>query len=77
MPEPDAPRDVEIVKRAFEMMPNTAPFDITHHPAMAVPCGLADGLPVGMMLIGKHYDEATIYRAAYAFEQSGGAELKG
>jgi Asp-tRNA(Asn)/Glu-tRNA(Gln) amidotransferase A subunit family amidase len=29
------------------------------------------------MLIGKHYDEATIYKAAYAFEQSGGEELKG
>jgi len=28
------------------------------------------GLPVGMMLIGKHWDEATIYRAAFAFEQS-------
>ena len=50
---------------------NTAPFDITHHPAMAVPCGMIDGLPVGLMLIGKHCDEPTIYRAAYAFEQAG------
>ncbi|GEO41490.1 amidase [Skermanella aerolata] len=76
MPEADAPV-TSIVKRAFEMITNTAPFDITHHPAMAVPCGLIDGLPASTMLIGKHFDEATIYKAAYAFEQSGGAELKG
>jgi amidase len=38
---------------------------------MSLPCGLVDGLPVGLMLIGRHYDEATIYRAAHAFEQSG------
>ena len=42
-----------------------------HHPAMTVPCGMIDGLPVGLMLIGKHFDEPTIYRAAYAFEQAG------
>ena len=35
---------------------------------MSVPCGMADGLPVGMMLVGRMYDEATIYRAAAAFE---------
>ena len=52
------------------MISNTAPFDISHHPAMAVPCGMSDGLPVSMMLVGKHCDEPTIYRAAFAFEQS-------
>ena len=45
--------------------------DITHHPAMSVPCGMVDGLPVGLMLIGRHFDEMTIYRAAHAFEQAG------
>lgn len=70
LPEPGAPRE-EIVARAFEMLNNTAAFDITHHPAMSVPCGLSDGLPVGMMLVGKAFDEPTIYRAAYAFEQAG------
>ena len=49
---------------------NTAPFDVTGHPAMTVPCGLGDGLPAGLMLIGKAFDESTIYRAAHAFEQS-------
>ena len=37
---------------------------------MAVPCGLRDELPISMMLLGKAYDEPTIYRAAYAFEHA-------
>jgi amidase len=58
-------------QRGFEMLPNTCPFDVTGHPAMSVPCGMSDGLPIGMMLVGKHYDETAIYRAAHAFEQTG------
>jgi amidase len=58
-------------QRGFEMLPNTSPFDVTGHPAMNIPCGMSDGLPVGMMLVGKHYAETTIYRAAHAFEQLG------
>jgi len=69
LPPVDAPRALYI-QRAFEMIANTAPFDATGHPAMSLPCGMADGLPVGLMLIGAQYDEATIYRAAHAFEQS-------
>src|SRR5260370_30404203 len=45
LPPADAPRELQ-VERALDMISNTAPFDITHHPAMAVPCGMADGLPV-------------------------------
>ena len=70
LPTPGASRE-EQIGRAFEMITNTAPFDITHHPAMSLPCGMVDGLPVGLMLIGRHFDEPTIYRAAHAFEQSG------
>ena len=58
------------VQRGFEMSEHP-PFDVTGHPAMNIPCGLSDGLPIGMMLVGKHYDETTIYRAAHAFEQLG------
>src|SRR5262249_8542955 len=68
LPPADAPRELYI-QRAFEMIANTAPFDATGHPAMSVPCGLSDGLPVGTMLIGRHFDEGTIYRAAAAFER--------
>ncbi|MGH7462540.1 MAG: amidase family protein, partial [Longimicrobiales bacterium] len=70
LPGPDASR-MDIIMRAFEVLPNTAPFDVTGHPAMSIPCGLREGLPIGMMLIAKHFDEPAIYRAAHAFEQSG------
>ena len=70
LPPADAPRELYI-DCALNMLANTCPFDISHHPAMAVPCGLSDGLPISMMLIGRHFDEPTIYRAAFAFEQSG------
>ncbi|NMM43060.1 amidase [Rhodospirillaceae bacterium KN72] len=70
IPAADDPLHIHI-QRAFEMVGNTAPFDTTGHPAMSVPCGLAQGLPVGMMLIGKHYAESTVYRAAAAFESLG------
>ncbi len=70
LPPPDAPLPLYI-QRAFEMLANTAPFDITGHPAMSVPCGMSDGLPVGLMLIAKQWDESTIYRAAAAFEKAG------
>jgi len=70
LPPADAPREVSI-QRAFEMISNTAPFDATGHPAMSLPCGQSDGLPIGLMLIGKHWEESTIYRAAHAFEQAG------
>jgi amidase len=38
---------------------------------MSIPCGLRDQLPIGMMLVGRHFDEPAIYRVAHAFEQSG------
>jgi len=69
LPPPDAPRAL-YVQRAFEMLANTCPTDVTGHPALQLPCGVSDGLPVGMMLIGRHFDEATLYRAAAAFEQA-------
>jgi len=39
---------------------------------MTIPCGLSHGLPVGMMLVGKKWNEATVLRAAHAFERSSG-----
>lgn len=58
----------EIVTRGFEMTNSTSPFDVTGHPAMSIPCGKIDGLPVGLMLIADDWCEAKIYRAAAAFE---------
>jgi amidase len=37
---------------------------------MNVPCGMSDGLPVGMMLVSRRHAEPTIHRAAYTFEQA-------
>jgi amidase len=68
LPEANAPV-AEILQRGFEMLANTAQFDCTHHPSMSIPCGMVDGLPVGMMLTAKAFDEETIYRAAAAFER--------
>lgn len=72
-PQPIPPADGSIslyVQRAFEMIGNTAPFN-GGLPAMNVPCGLSEGLPIGMMLVGSKYGELKIYQAAHAFEQSG------
>ena len=69
LPPPDASLAL-YCQRAFEMLANTSPFDVTGHPAMSIPCGMSDGLPVGLMLVGGRWREATIYRAAAAFEQA-------
>jgi aspartyl-tRNA(Asn)/glutamyl-tRNA(Gln) amidotransferase subunit A len=39
-------------------------------PGISIPCGFAGGLPVGLQLMGKHFDEGTLLRAAYTFEQN-------
>jgi amidase len=70
LPPANAPRE-EYVGRALEMVANTAPFDASSHPAISVPCGQEDGLPIGLMLIGKRYDDATCIRGAAAFEKLG------
>jgi hypothetical protein len=68
LPAADAPVAVRI-GAAYLNLGNTSPFDVSHHPAMSVPCGRVDGLPVGLMLVGRQWEEATIYRAA--LERSG------
>ena len=69
LPPPDASLAL-YCQRAFEMLANTSPFDVTGHPAMSIPCAMSDGLPVGLMLVAAKWREATIYRAAAAFEQA-------
>lgn len=49
----------------------TVSVNIAGVPAISMPCGLdSKGLPIGVQLIGKHFDEETIYRAAYTYEQN-------
>ena len=48
----------------------TVTVNIAGLPGMSIPCGIdSKGMPIGMQLIGKHFDEETILRAAYTFEQ--------
>ena len=76
-PMPAHPNDANgdphaVIDHGWDMLANTAPFDMTGHPAISVPCGkTTEGLPVGLMLVGRHFDDATVLRAAHAFEQSG------
>lgn len=46
----------------------TYPFNLTGQPAASVPCGFSDGLPVGLQIVGRWRDDATVLRAAAAFE---------
>jgi amidase len=69
LPLPGAGRS-ERVAAAFAPTSNTQPFNLTHHPALSIPCGTRAGLPIGLMLVGRPWSEAALYRAAQAFEQS-------
>ena len=57
-----------MVSAAFGMTINTAPFNATGHPSMSMPCGWIDGLPVGLMLTGRRFNERLLYCAASALE---------
>ena len=48
----------------------TIPVNLAGLPGISVPCGFPGGLPVGLQLIGKPFDEATVLRAAHAYEQT-------
>jgi amidase len=58
----------DVLAAALGNLHNTAPFDVTGNPALSVPCGMSDGLPVGMMLVGRHFDDATVLRAGHAYQ---------
>ena len=49
---------------------NTCPFNATGHPAISIPCGKVKGLPVGLMLVSKHFQEAILLKIADAFEKN-------
>jgi len=49
---------------------DTVPVNLAGVPSISVPCGFSDGLPIGMQVIGGHFDEAAILRAAFAFEEN-------
>ena len=48
----------------------TIPINLAGVPAISLPCGMSNGLPIGMQLIGKIFDEETLLRTAYTYEQN-------
>lgn len=62
----------EVMAISSGLMLNTCPFDITGHPATSVPAGLLDGLPVGLMIVGRRFGDAACLRVARAYEAAVG-----
>ncbi len=48
----------------------TLPINIAGLPAISIPAGFADGLPIGMQIIGKPFGEETLLKIAYAYQQA-------
>lgn len=67
-PRADAPLD-EVFAAALGNLHNTAPFDVTGHPALSVPVPHVDGLPIGFQAVGRHFDEAGVLRVGQAVER--------
>jgi aspartyl-tRNA(Asn)/glutamyl-tRNA(Gln) amidotransferase subunit A len=63
----------EIVRRMGRFSRLTRPWNALGLPALSVPCGFAaDGRPVGLQLVGRPFDEATLHPAGHAYEQAAG-----
>ena len=54
----------------------TIPINIAGLPALSLPCGYDQGLPVGLQIIGAHWQEPTLLQVAYAYEQAAGWKRK-
>lgn len=51
---------------------NTVPVNLSGVPSVSLPCGFSNGLPIGLQIMGRHFDEETVIRTAYTFEQNTG-----
>jgi amidase len=65
------PSPEQYIAETFRYHANACPFDGTGHPSLSVPCAKAGGLPVGMMIVGRHFEDAKVLRAAHAFQALG------
>jgi amidase len=73
------PADVSLtdyLDGALTMIGNTAPFDVSGHPACSVPAELVNGLPAGLMIIGRQFEDATVLRVAQTYENAVGGFAK-
>jgi aspartyl-tRNA(Asn)/glutamyl-tRNA(Gln) amidotransferase subunit A len=67
--EADLPRGKKPLVRAY--LDLTLPFNLSGHPAASVPCGFSkERLPIGMQLVGKPFDEASVLRLAHHYQQA-------
>ena len=60
----------EVMPYRLALIPFNSPWSLVGLPAASVPCGLVDGLPVGLALVGRRRDERAVLRAAHAFQQA-------
>lgn len=60
------------VETAIRLTMLTSPFNLTGLPAISVPCGLTEGLPVGLQIVGRRWGEARLIRVARAYERARG-----
>lgn len=67
LPDDASPKDVLVA--SWGPVNNTCPFDISGHPAISVCCGASEDKPVGLMLIGRHFEDATLFKVADAVHQ--------
>ena len=66
-----SPADTDGTAKWVNWTPFSYPFNLTQQPAASVPCGFTKaGLPAGLHIIGRMFDDATVLRAAYAYEQA-------
>jgi aspartyl-tRNA(Asn)/glutamyl-tRNA(Gln) amidotransferase subunit A len=58
-----------IIEALTKLVSATAPFNLTGHPAISVPCGLdSEGLPIGLQIAGRAFDEETVLKVAHAYQ---------
>ena len=68
---PDLPIH-ESVLRGWDMLGNNPAFNVSGHPALSMPAAAADGLPVGVMVVGRRHDDLGVLRVAAAYESAHG-----
>ena len=69
IPRPDA-SITEKLEKAFDMSKNTSIFDVTGHLALTINCGYHNEFPVGMMIVGKHFDDLKVLSVGSILENT-------
>ncbi len=65
-----APEEIDGIPISIRDWLLTYPFNLTGHPAASIPCGWSsEGLPIGMQIVGKRFDEVSVLQASKAFEE--------